>query len=127
MNFFAPYAQLASSNMGSLMESLGGTDSHFFDESRFNENELRKALNMHDGLGLSSSGLMPQGGQGSAGGSGGSGGGSRANAAGPGLDRKISAMKQILAAISYGRDCSSLFPDVVKNVATSNLELKKLT
>eukprot|EP00930_Biecheleria_cincta_P082896 TRINITY_DN72538_c0_g1_i1.p1 TRINITY_DN72538_c0_g1~~TRINITY_DN72538_c0_g1_i1.p1 ORF type:complete len:960 (+),score=280.87 TRINITY_DN72538_c0_g1_i1:92-2881(+) len=41
-------------------------------------------------------------------------------------DRKIDAMKRILAAVSVGRDASSLFPDVVKNVSFQSLELKKL-
>lgn len=41
-------------------------------------------------------------------------------------DRKVDAMKRILAAVSVGRDASSLFPDVVKNVSFPSLELKKL-
>jgi len=42
------------------------------------------------------------------------------------VDKKIDAMKRVLAAVSYGRDCGPLFPEVVKNVASQNLELKKL-
>ena len=53
MNFLAPYTTSVTSNVSQLMDSLEVTDSHFFDESRFNETELRKALNMHDGLALS--------------------------------------------------------------------------
>merc|ERR1719262_1401653 len=41
-------------------------------------------------------------------------------------DRKIDAMKRILAHVSTGRDASALFPDVVKNVSFQSLELKKL-
>lgn len=41
-------------------------------------------------------------------------------------DRKIDAMKRILAHVSTGRDASSLFPDVVKNVSFPSIELKKL-
>ncbi|CAJ1388350.1 unnamed protein product [Effrenium voratum] len=41
-------------------------------------------------------------------------------------ERKIDAMKRILAAVSVGRDASALFPDVVKNVSFSSIELKKL-
>lgn len=41
-------------------------------------------------------------------------------------DKKIDAMKRILAAVSVGRDASALFPDVVKNVSFPSLELKKL-
>eukprot|EP00397_Hematodinium_sp_SG-2012_P002183 GEMP01002189.1.p1 GENE.GEMP01002189.1~~GEMP01002189.1.p1 ORF type:complete len:788 (-),score=149.94 GEMP01002189.1:2576-4939(-) len=42
------------------------------------------------------------------------------------MEKKLDAMKRVLAAVSYGRDCGPLFPEVVKNVATPNLELKKL-
>ncbi|CAD7934967.1 unnamed protein product [Amoebophrya sp. A25] len=42
-------------------------------------------------------------------------------------EKKIVAMKHVLAAVSYGRDCGDLFPHVVKNVPTTSLELKKLT
>jgi len=41
-------------------------------------------------------------------------------------DKKIDAMKRLLAAVSVGRDASPLFPDVVKNVSFQSLELKKL-
>eukprot|EP00927_Polykrikos_kofoidii_P053822 TRINITY_DN48377_c0_g1_i1.p1 TRINITY_DN48377_c0_g1~~TRINITY_DN48377_c0_g1_i1.p1 ORF type:complete len:973 (+),score=238.52 TRINITY_DN48377_c0_g1_i1:78-2996(+) len=41
-------------------------------------------------------------------------------------DRKIDAMKRILAAVSIGHDASGLFPDVVKNVSFQSLELKRL-
>ncbi|GJQ09563.1 hypothetical protein GpartN1_g1354.t1 [Galdieria partita] len=39
---------------------------------------------------------------------------------------KLEAMKRIVALISLGKDASLFFPDVVKNVATSSVELKKL-
>lgn len=42
------------------------------------------------------------------------------------IDKKVEAMKRILAAVSVGRDASMLFPDVVKNVSSQSLELKKL-
>ncbi|CEM34749.1 unnamed protein product [Vitrella brassicaformis CCMP3155] len=42
------------------------------------------------------------------------------------VDKKLEAMKRVLAAHSIGRDVSRLFPDVVKNIFTPNLELKKL-
>ncbi|CAE7268848.1 AP3B2, partial [Symbiodinium sp. CCMP2456] len=42
------------------------------------------------------------------------------------VDRKIDAMKRILAAVSVGRDAHALFPDVVKNVSFQSPELKKL-
>lgn len=91
--FMAPYLENFQGNVQNIANQLHATDSHFFDESRYNEAELRKALNQD-----------------------------------PDIDAKIKAMKQILAAISYGRDCGGLFPDVVKNVGLSNgLELKKLT
>jgi len=41
-------------------------------------------------------------------------------------DRKLEAMKRILAGVSVGRDCSALFADVVKNIAAPSLELKKM-
>mmetsp|Transcript_46139 Transcript_46139/g.128346 ORF Transcript_46139/g.128346 Transcript_46139/m.128346 type:complete len:916 (-) Transcript_46139:90-2837(-) len=41
-------------------------------------------------------------------------------------DKKIDAMKRVLAAVSLGRDASNLFPDVVKNVSFQSLELKRL-
>jgi len=39
---------------------------------------------------------------------------------------KLEGMKRLIAMISKGRDVSSLFPDVVKNVVCKNLEVKKL-
>lgn len=39
---------------------------------------------------------------------------------------KLDAMKRVVALISLGKDASSFFPDVVKNVLTSSLEIKKL-
>ncbi|EME27151.1 AP-3 complex subunit beta-1 [Galdieria sulphuraria] len=39
---------------------------------------------------------------------------------------KLEAMKRIVALISLGKDASLFFPDVVKNVATSSIDLKKL-
>jgi AP-3 complex subunit beta len=45
----------------------------------------------------------------------------------PGLDMKLVAMKRILAGMACGRDVEALFADVVKNVSTTNLELKKMT
>jgi len=39
---------------------------------------------------------------------------------------KMDAMKKLIAMISKGRDASSLFPTVVKNVISKNVELKKL-
>jgi len=50
----------------------------------------------------------------------------RANLNGTVIDKKVDAMKRVLAAVSYGRDCGPIFPEVVKNVASPNLELKKL-
>lgn len=41
-------------------------------------------------------------------------------------EKKIDAMKHVLAAVSVGRDAGALFPDVVKNIVTGSLELKKL-
>ena len=40
-------------------------------------------------------------------------------------EKKIDAMKRILAAVSVGHVASSLFPQVVENVSFSSLELKK--
>ena len=42
------------------------------------------------------------------------------------VKEKLDAMKRVVALISLGRDASSFFPDVVKNVVTSSLEIKKL-
>lgn len=66
------------------------SESRYFDEERYSESELRKALN--DSI----------------------------------TERKIDAMKRLLAAVSVGRDASALFPDVVKNVSFQSPELKKL-
>ncbi|KAJ1966989.1 AP-3 complex subunit beta [Dispira parvispora] len=43
------------------------------------------------------------------------------------LDRdKLDGMKRLIAVICKGHDASSFFPDVVKNVASSNLEIRQL-
>eukprot|EP00184_Porphyridium_aerugineum_P004519 CAMPEP_0184708514 /NCGR_PEP_ID=MMETSP0313-20130426/37815_1 /TAXON_ID=2792 /ORGANISM="Porphyridium aerugineum, Strain SAG 1380-2" /LENGTH=1173 /DNA_ID=CAMNT_0027170109 /DNA_START=1 /DNA_END=3522 /DNA_ORIENTATION=+ len=39
---------------------------------------------------------------------------------------KLEAMKRIVALISLGKDASTFFPDVVKNVVASSLDVKKL-
>ena len=39
---------------------------------------------------------------------------------------KKDAVKKVIAAMTVGKDVSPLFPDVVKCIRTSNLELKKL-
>ncbi|CAB1332610.1 unnamed protein product [Coregonus sp. 'balchen'] len=39
---------------------------------------------------------------------------------------KLEAMKRIIALIAKGKNASELFPAVVKNVASKNIELKKL-
>ena len=39
---------------------------------------------------------------------------------------KLDAMKRIIAMMAKGRDVSDLFPAVVKNVASKNIEVKKL-
>jgi hypothetical protein len=39
---------------------------------------------------------------------------------------KKDAVKKVIAAMTVGKDVSELFPDVVKCIRTSNLELKKL-
>uniref|UniRef100_A0A4W5MJV1 Adaptor related protein complex 3 subunit beta 1 n=1 Tax=Hucho hucho TaxID=62062 RepID=A0A4W5MJV1_9TELE len=39
---------------------------------------------------------------------------------------KLDAMKRIIALIAKGKNASELFPAVVKNVASKNIELKKL-
>lgn len=41
-------------------------------------------------------------------------------------DRQKSAVKKIIAAMTVGKDVSSLFPNVVKCMASTDLELKKL-
>eukprot|EP00742_Colponemidia_sp_Colp-10_P000826 GILJ01000896.1.p1 GENE.GILJ01000896.1~~GILJ01000896.1.p1 ORF type:complete len:928 (+),score=203.16 GILJ01000896.1:51-2786(+) len=41
-------------------------------------------------------------------------------------DRKKEAVKKVIAAMTVGKDVSSLFPHVVKCMETSNIELKKL-
>jgi len=40
--------------------------------------------------------------------------------------QKLDAMKRIIAMLAKGRDVSDLFPAVVKNVASKNIEVKKL-
>lgn len=40
--------------------------------------------------------------------------------------QKLDAMKRIIAMLAKGRDVSDLFPAVVKNVASKNIEIKKL-
>ena len=42
------------------------------------------------------------------------------------VDRQKSAIKKIISAMTIGRDVSKLFPNVVKCIITSDLELKKL-
>lgn len=39
---------------------------------------------------------------------------------------KLEAMKRIIGMVAKGRDASDLFPAVVKNVVSKNLEVKKL-
>uniref|UniRef100_A0A0N4ZMA2 AP-3 complex subunit beta n=1 Tax=Parastrongyloides trichosuri TaxID=131310 RepID=A0A0N4ZMA2_PARTI len=39
---------------------------------------------------------------------------------------KMDAMKRVISMVAKGKDCSELFPAIVKNVAAKNLELKKL-
>ncbi|CAG8459860.1 7655_t:CDS:2 [Paraglomus occultum] len=39
---------------------------------------------------------------------------------------KLDGLKRLIAMISKGRDVSEFFPDVVKNVASNNLEVRKL-
>ncbi len=39
---------------------------------------------------------------------------------------KLDAMKRVIALISLGKDASTFFPEVVKNVAATSLEVKKL-
>lgn len=42
------------------------------------------------------------------------------------LDKQKDAMKQIIASMTIGKDVSSLFPNVVNSMRTTNIELKKL-
>ena len=42
------------------------------------------------------------------------------------MDRQKDAVKQVIASMTYGKDVSSLFPDIVKCMYTTSLELKKL-
>ncbi|KAL1920828.1 uncharacterized protein VTP21DRAFT_11463 [Calcarisporiella thermophila] len=41
-------------------------------------------------------------------------------------DRRKEAVKRVIANMTVGKDVSSLFPDVLKNMQTEDLELKKL-
>eukprot|EP00920_Eleutheroschizon_duboscqi_P032437 GHVT01078333.1.p2 GENE.GHVT01078333.1~~GHVT01078333.1.p2 ORF type:complete len:133 (+),score=29.01 GHVT01078333.1:1690-2088(+) len=41
-------------------------------------------------------------------------------------DKKKEAVKKVIAAMTVGKDVSSLFPDVVNCMQTTNIELKKL-
>lgn len=41
-------------------------------------------------------------------------------------ERQKDAVKKVIAAMTIGRDVSKLFPQVVKCIATNDLELKKL-
>lgn len=41
-------------------------------------------------------------------------------------DRRKEAVKRVIASMTVGKDVSNLFPDVVKNMQTEDLELKKL-
>ena len=36
------------------------------------------------------------------------------------------AVKKVIAAMTVGKDVSSLFPEVLKSISTNNIELKKL-
>ena len=42
------------------------------------------------------------------------------------VKEKLDAMKRVIALISLGKDASTFFPDVVKNVAAPSLDVKKL-
>jgi len=44
----------------------------------------------------------------------------------PKLEAKLSALRQIIAAMTVGKDVSMLFMDIIKNMEVNNLELKKL-
>lgn len=46
--------------------------------------------------------------------------------AGVKIEQKRDALRKIIAAMTVGKDVSSLFMDVLKNMVTPNLELKKL-
>jgi len=80
----------ASAGVREIFSALSNSEARYFDEERYSESELRKALS--DSI----------------------------------TERKIDAMKRLLAAVSVGRDASALFPDVVKNVSFQSPELKKL-
>ncbi|CAG9328111.1 unnamed protein product [Blepharisma stoltei] len=41
-------------------------------------------------------------------------------------DRKKEAVKKVIAAMTVGKDVSSLFPHVIKSMETTNIDLKKL-
>lgn len=41
-------------------------------------------------------------------------------------EKKKDAVKKVIAAMTVGKDVSSLFPDVVNCMQTTNIELKKL-
>eukprot|EP00434_Breviolum_minutum_P029662 symbB.v1.2.026220.t1/scaffold2604.1/size115680/1 len=71
----------ASAGVREIFSALSNSEARYFDEERYSESELRKALS--DSI----------------------------------TERKIDAMKRLLAAVSVGRDASALFPDVVKNVS----------
>lgn len=66
----------ASTHVRELFNALNSSEAAYFDEERYSESELRKAL--ADSL----------------------------------LERKVDAMKRLLAQVSVGRDASKLFPDV---------------
>eukprot|EP01118_Nematostelium_gracile_P010909 TRINITY_DN3828_c0_g1_i1.p1 TRINITY_DN3828_c0_g1~~TRINITY_DN3828_c0_g1_i1.p1 ORF type:complete len:864 (+),score=270.43 TRINITY_DN3828_c0_g1_i1:134-2725(+) len=44
----------------------------------------------------------------------------------PKEDKRKEAIKKVIAAMTVGKDVSSLFPDVLNCIATNNIELKKL-
>ena len=44
----------------------------------------------------------------------------------PNINTKKAAMKRIIGAMTYGVDVSPLFAEIVKNMETQNMELKKL-
>ena len=41
-------------------------------------------------------------------------------------DKRKDTVKRVIANMTVGKDVSSLFPDVLKNMQTEDLELKKL-
>jgi len=90
MSASVPIVEKASAGVREIFSALTASESRYFDEERYSESELRRALNNNL------------------------------------TDKKIDAMKRILAAVSTGRDAQGLFSDVVKNVSFSSLELKKL-